>query len=285
MTDGSSLTNIINTIINDNSNFLKLEIYNLAAQSHVQISFENAEYTSLVDGIGTLKLLETIKNLEKDIQKKIRFYQAGSSEMFGDVLEKPQTEKTPFNPVSPYACAKVYAHYITKNYREAYGLFACNGILFNHESPRRGPNFVTMKIVNGIKKIMNKEDGYVLTLGNLDSKRDWGHSKDYVYGMWLMLQKEKADDYILATGKTYSVREFVERAFNKIGINIKWEGSGLNEIGIDDKTNKVMVKINEKYFRPYEVEYLLGDPSKAESILNWKREYDTLDKLIDDMFL
>jgi GDPmannose 4,6-dehydratase len=205
--------------------------------------------------------------------------------MFGDVLEKPQTEKTPFNPVSPYACAKVYAHYITKNYREAYGLFACNGILFNHESPRRGPNFVTMKIVNGIKKIMNKEDGYVLTLGNLDSKRDWGHSKDYVYGMWLMLQKEKADDYILATGKTYSVREFVERAFNKIGINIKWEGSGLNEIGIDDKTNKVMVKINEKYFRPYEVEYLLGDPSKAESILNWKREYDTLDKLIDDMFL
>lgn len=285
MSDGSSLTNIIYTIINDNYNFEKLEIYNLAAQSHVQISFENSEYTSIVDGIGTLKILESIKNLSKDIQKKIRFYQAGSSEMFGDVLEKPQTEKTPFNPVSPYACAKVYAHYITKNYRDAYGLFACNGILFNHESPRRGKNFVTMKIINGIKKIINNEKDYILTLGNLDSKRDWGHSKDYVNGMWLMLQKEKSDDYILATGKTYSVREFVEKSFNKVGINIKWIGNGVNETGIDDITNRVLVKINEKYFRPCEVEYLLGDPSKAENLLNWKREFDTLDKLIDDMFL
>ena len=285
MSDGSSLTNIIYTIINDNYNFEKLEIYNLAAQSHVQISFENSEYTSIVDGIGTLKILESIKNLSKDIQKKVRFYQAGSSEMFGDVLEKPQTEKTPFNPVSPYACAKVYAHYITKNYRDAYGLFACNGILFNHESPRRGQNFVTMKIVNGIKKIINKEDGYILTLGNLDSKRDWGHSKDYVNGMWLMLQKENPDDYILATGKTYSVREFVEKSFNKVGINIKWIGNGVNETGIDDITNKVLVKVDEKYFRPCEVEYLLGDPTKAENLLNWKREFDTLDKLINDMFL
>ena len=284
MSDGSSLTTIINAIINENHNFFKFEIYNLAAQSHVQISFENSEYTSIVDGIGTLKILESIKNISKDIRNKIRFYQAGSSEMFGDVLEKPQTEKTSFNPVSPYACAKVYAHFITKNYRDAYGIFACNGILFNHESPRRGANFVTMKIVNGVKKIINKED-CILTLGNLDSKRDWGHSKDYVNGMWLMLQQDKADDYILATGKTYSVREFVEKAFNNVGINIKWIGSGLNEVGVDDKTDKPMVKIDKRYFRPCEVEYLLGDPSKAENALNWRREFDTINKLIDDMFL
>ena len=286
MSDGSSLINIINTIIKDNPDILKFEIYNLAAQSHVQISFENPEYTACVDGTGTLKLLETIKNLPKDTRDKVRFYQAGTSEMFGDVLEKPQSETTPFNPVSPYACAKVYSHFITKNYRAAYGIFASNGILFNHESPRRGPNFVTMKIVNGVKRIKeNKDKSYVLSLGNLDSMRDWGHAKDYVYGMWLILQHKTPDDYILATGKTYSVREFVERSFRFVGIDIKWEGSGLNEIGVDANTNKVLVKIDEKYFRPCEVDFLLGNPSKAETILGWKRAYDTLDKLIEDMFL
>jgi len=282
MTDGAGLSNYILSILSENKDFSVFEIYNLAAQSHVKISFELPEYTSVVDGIGTLKILEVIRSLPVEIQKKCKFYQAGTSEMYGDVLEKPQKETTPFNPQSPYACAKIYAHYIVKNYREGYGLFACNGILFNHESPRRGKNFVTMKIINCIKEIQAGKREY-MELGNIDSLRDWGHSKDYVRGMWLMLQQETPDDYVLATGKTTSVREFIEKCFEYIGDKISWEGTDLDEVG-RDKNGIIRVKISPKYFRPCEVEYLLGDPSKAEKKLGWSREYDTLDKLIKDMF-
>ena len=286
LSDGSSLTNYITKITRENKGFNVFEIYNLAAQSHVKVSFEIPEYTSIIDGIGTLKILEAIRTLPQDIQKKTKFYQAGTSEMFGDVLENPQKESTPFNPQSPYACAKVYSHYLVNNYREGYNIFACNGILFNHESPRRGENFVTMKIVNGVKKIIEQElenkSDYVLKLGNIDSKRDWGHSKDYVYGMWLMLQQDKPDNYVLATGETYTVREFIERCFTKVGKEIEWQGESINEVGKDKKTGKILVKIDEKYFRPCEVEFLLGDATKAETELGWTHEYD-LDALIDDM--
>jgi GDPmannose 4,6-dehydratase len=286
LSDGSSLTNYITKMTRENEGFEVFEIYNLAAQSHVQISFEIPEYTSLIDGLGTLKILEAIRTLPPDVIKRTRFYQAGTSEMFGAVLEKPQKETTPFNPQSPYACAKVYSHFLVNNYRDAYDLFACNGILFNHESPRRGENFVTMKVVNGVKKIVehereNKSD-YVLKLGNIDSKRDWGHSKDYVYGMWLMLQQEKPDNYVLATGETYTVRDFIERCFAKVGKEIVWSGEGVEEVGREKMTGKIVVKIDEKYFRPCEVEFLLGDPTKAETELGWTREYG-LDALIDDM--
>jgi GDPmannose 4,6-dehydratase len=281
MTDGAGLSNYIFNILSENNDFSVFEIYNLAAQSHVKISFELPEYTSVVDGIGTLKILEVIRSLPVEIQKKCKFYQAGTSEMYGDVLEKPQKETTPFNPQSPYACAKVYAHYIVKNYREGYGMFACNGILFNHESPRRGKNFVTMKIINCIKEIQECKREY-MELGNIDSLRDWGHSKDYVRGMWLMLQQETPDDYVLATGKTTSVREFIEKCFEYIGDKISWEGTDLDEIG-RDKNGVIRVKISPKYFRPCEVEYLLGDPSKAEKKLGWSREYD-LERLINDIF-
>lgn len=281
LTDGSALSNMIQRILQDHNDFDVLEIYNLAAQSHVKISFEIPEYTSLVDGIGTLKLLEIIRSLPTNTRNKVRFYQAGTSEMYGKVLETPQSEKTPFNPQSPYACAKVYSHFLVKNYREGYGIFACNGILFNHESRRRGENFVTMKIINAVKDIRDgKIDNF--SLGNIDSLRDWGHSKDYVYGMWLMLQQTESDDYVLATGKTTSVREFVEKAFLKIGVEVEWEGEGIHEIGRDKKTGKVRVKIDEKYFRPCEVDLLLGNPIKAETSLGWERKYD-LNKLIDDM--
>ena len=286
LSDGSSLTNYITKMTRENEGFEVFEIYNLAAQSHVQISFEIPEYTSLIDGLGTLKLLEAIRTLPPDVIKRTRFYQAGTSEMFGAVLEKPQKETTPFNPQSPYACAKVYSHYLVNNYRDAYDLFACNGILFNHESPRRGENFVTMKVVNGVKKIVEQErenkTDYVLKLGNIDSKRDWGHSKDYVYGMWLMLQQEKPDNYVLATGETYTVREFIERCFVKVGKEIEWSGEGVDEVGREKSSGKILVKIDEKYFRPCEVDFLLGDATKAETELGWTREYD-LDKLIDDM--
>lgn len=291
LTDGSSLVNFINEIVSTNNDYEVLEIYNLAAQSHVQISFENPEYTSLVDGIGTLKLLEAIRCLSIKNQKKIKFYQASTSEMFGNVLETPQKETTPFNPQSPYACAKVYSHFLVRNYREGYNLFACSGILFNHESPRRGDNFVTKKITNFVKLIKyikennidKNNDSHVLKLGNLNSKRDWGHAKDYVYGMWLMLQQSKPDDYILAMGQTYSIREFVEKAFAKIDITIKWIGENHNEIGVDSLTNEILISVDEKYFRPCEVELLLGDSSKAQKTLNWKPNYDNLDKLIHSM--
>ena len=284
MSDGSSLTSYLTKIVTNHPDFERFEVYNLAAQSHVQISFEIPEYTTLIDGVGTLKLLEAIRTFPKDIINKTRFYQAGTSEMYGDVLETPQKETTPFNPQSPYACAKVYSHFLVKNYREGYGMYACNGILFNHESKRRGENFVTMKIVNAVNKIKTGEDPtYVLTLGNLDSKRDWGHSEDYVYGMWLMLQQEYPDDYVLATGETHTVRSFVERCFKKIGKEILWEGSSVDEIGKDRITGQTLVKIDKKYFRPCEVDILLGDPTKAFEKLGWKRRYN-LDTLIDDMF-
>jgi GDPmannose 4,6-dehydratase len=282
LTDGSSITNIIHKIIKENSNFEVLEIYNLAAQSHVKISFETPEYTSLVDGIGTLKILEAIRVLSSEIQCKIKFYQAGTSEMYGEVRETPQNENTPFNPQSPYACAKVYSHFLVKNYREGYGLYACNGILFNHESPRRGANFVTAKIINGVKDIMKGKIPF-LQLGNIHSKRDWGHSKDYVEGMWLMLQQEKPDDYVLATGVTTTVKEFIEKAFKYVDIEIEWEGEGENECGINKVDGTILVIIDKKYFRPCEVDLLLGDPSKAREKLGWKLNYD-LDGLIKDMF-
>ena len=298
LSDGSSLVSIINEIILSNPNFEVLEIYNLGAQSHVQISFEIPEYTSFVDGIGTLKLLEAIRCLSSENQKKTRFYQASTSEMYGAVLETPQKETTPFNPQSPYACAKVYSHFLVKNYREGYNLFACSGVLFNHESIRRGDNFVTKKItnfVNTIKTLKNKniennnenndrnQELPVLKLGNLNSKRDWGHAKDYVKGMWLMLQQDKPHDYVLAMGETYSVRQFVEKVFAKIDINIEWQGENENEVGLDGKTQEVLVKVDKKYFRPCEVELLLGDSSKARNKLGWKPECDNLDKLIESM--
>jgi len=282
MTDNSGLCNYLFNIISQNSDFEVLEIYNLAAQSHVKVSFEIPEYTANVDGTGVMRLLEIIRSLPIKIQRKIKFYQAGTSEMYGKVLETPQNENTPFNPVSPYAAAKLYAYYMVKCYREGYNLFAVNGILFNHESPRRGENFLTMKVVNAVKDIAT-EKKTLIELGNLDSKRDWGHAKDYVKGMWMMLQQDKPDDFVLATGKTYTVREFVNRAFAYKGYIISWSGLGLNEIGID-QNNKIRVKINPKYYRPCEVDLLLGDPAKAKEELNWSLEFDTLDKLIKDMF-
>ena len=281
LTDGSSLTQLFHNIT-QNKAIECFEIYNLGAQSHVKISFEIPEYTSLVDGIGVLKILESIRSLSNELQEKTRFYQAGTREMFGEVLEKPQTETTPFRPQSPYACAKVYGHYLVRNYRESYNMFACNGILFNHESPRRGVNFVTMKIVNGVKKISEGEK-YILQLGNIYSKRDWGHAKDYVYGMWLMLQQDKPDDYVLATNQTTMIKEFVNKCFKYKNIDLEWKGQGMDEVAVNKKNGQIVVAIDEKYFRPSEVEFLLGDPTKAETILGWTREY-TLDTLIEDMF-
>lgn len=282
MMDSMGLSNFINEIINNNNDMERFEIYNLAAQSHVQVSFEIPEYTTDVDGIGVLRLLEIMKNFPLKIKNKTRFYQAGTSEMYGKVLEVPQSETTPFNPISPYAAAKLYGYYLVKIYREGYNLFATNGILFNHESSRRGAHFVTMKIINGIKDILTEKKA-LIELGNIDSKRDWGHTWDYVNGMWLMLQHDKPDDFVLATGKTYSVRTFIEKAFAYKKIIITWVGNGLDEIGID-QNGITRIKINPKFYRPCEVELLLGDPEKAEKILGWKRDYDTLDKLIVEMF-
>ena len=281
VTDGASLSNYFHEIINNHKNFEVFEIYNLAAQSHVKISFEIPEYTAQVDALGTLKILEIIRSFPEKVRDKIKFYQASTSELYGKALEVPQNEKTPFNPVSPYATAKIYSYYIVKNYREGYNMFACNGILFNHESPRRGENFVTKKIVDAVKNIVNGSQD-CLQLGNLDSKRDWGHAKDYVRGMWLILQQEHPEDFVLATGETYTIRSFVERCFAYKNISIVWEGQGLNEVGKDEETNKIVVKINEKYFRPNEVDLLLGDASKAEKQLGWIREYN-LEGLIKDM--
>ena len=282
MTDNSGLCNYLFNIISNNPDFEVLEIYNLAAQSHVKVSFEIPEYTANVDGTGVMRLLEIIRSLPIEIQKKIKFYQAGTSEMYGKVLETPQNELTPFNPVSPYAAAKLYAYYMVKCYRKGYNLFAVNGILFNHESPRRGENFLTMKVVKNIKEITKGKKEFV-ELGNLDSKRDWGHAKDYVYGMWLMLQQESPDDFVLATGKTYTVREFVERSFAFKGYKINWKGEGVDELGFD-QNGHIRIKINPKYYRPCEVDLLLGDATKAKEKLSWTMKFDTLDKLIKDMF-
>ena len=282
LTDSSGLSTFLHSILNEN-NIEVFEIYNLAAQSHVGISFDLPEYTSDVDGLGVLRLLEIIKNFPEDVRSKIKFYQAGTSELYGKVLEVPQNENTPFNPVSPYAASKLYSYQITKMYRDAYKLFAVNGILFNHESPRRGANFVTMKIIQGIKKILDKEIDCI-ELGNLDAQRDWGHARDYVYGMYLMMQQDTPCDYVLSTGKTMSVRKFVELAFSQKGITIGWKGENLNEIGFDIKTGKTLVRINPRFFRPCEVDLLLGDCSKAEKELGWTRKFDTVEKLIEDMF-
>jgi len=242
------------------------EVYNLAAQSHVKVSFEVPEYTADVDAIGVLRILEAIRILE--LEKKTKFYQASTSELFGWVQEVPQKETTSFYPRSPYAVAKLYGYWIVKNYREAYQFFACNGILFNHESERRGDNFVTRKITLAVANIYHHQQDK-LVLGNLDAKRDWGYAKDYVECMWLILQQEHPDDFVVATGETHTVREFVECSFNEVGIDIIWEGDGINEKGIDKSTGKVLVEVDPMFFRPAEVELLIGDPSKAKKELGW----------------
>lgn len=253
------------------------EVYNLAAQSFVATSWEQPLATAEIDAVGVTNMLEAIRTVKPDA----RFYQASTSEMFGLVQEIPQRETTPFYPRSPYGVAKLYGHWITKNYRESYDLYACSGILFNHESERRGKEFVTRKITNAVARIKFGVQDH-LELGNMDSKRDWGHSKDYVYAMWLLLQQEKPDDYVIATGETRTVREFVEIAFKKAGINVKWQGEGVDEIGIDEATGKTIVKINKKYFRPAEVDLLLGSPEKAERELGWKRQI-SFDELVERM--
>lgn len=257
LTDSSNLSRLLEKIKPD-------EIYHLGAQSHVKVSFDMPEYTGDTTGLGTLRLLDAIRETEI----KTKFYQASSSEMFGKVVEIPQKETTPFYPRSPYGCAKVYAYWITKNYRESYDLFACNGILFNHESPRRGETFVTRKITRGLARIKLGIDK-CLYLGNLEAKRDWGYAKEYVEAMWLMLQQEKPDDYVIATGETHTVRECVEESCKTLGIDLKWRGKGINEVGIDKKTGDEIVRIDPNYFRPAEVELLIGDASKAKKELKW----------------
>lgn len=280
LSDENSINNLFNSIYNKYENIEIIEVYNLAAMSHVKVSFDMPLYTGDIDGLGTTRILEHIKLSE--YKDKIKFYQASTSELYGLVQEIPQKETTPFYPRSPYACAKLYSYWITKNYREAYNIYTVNGILFNHESPRRGETFVTHKIIKAVKNIIDKKQD-VLYLGNINSLRDWGHAKDYVYGMWLMLQKDECDDYVLATGKQISVKEFVEKSFKYKNIDIKWRGEGLKEEGYDSKTNKILVKIDKKYYRPSEVETLLGDASKANNILNWYPKYD-IEALIKDMF-
>jgi len=255
------------------------EIYNLGAQSHVKVSFEMAEYTGDVDALGTLRLLDAVRTC--GLEKYIRFYQASTSELYGKVVETPQSETTPFYPRSPYGVAKLYAYWIVVNYREAYGMFACNGILFNHESPRRGRTFVTRKISRAVADIhLGKQS--CLYLGNLDAQRDWGHANDYIQGMWLILQQSVPEDFVLATGETHPVREFVEKSFKVVGTEIKWRGSGVKEEGYDAATGTVVVRIDERYFRPAEVDLLLGNPAKAERVLGWKRKVD-FDSLVKEM--
>jgi GDPmannose 4,6-dehydratase len=272
--------------LTDSTNLIRLvqqiqptEIYNLAAQSHVQVSFETPEYTANADGIGTLRLLEAIRIL--GLEKTARFYQASTSELYGKVQETPQKETTPFYPRSPYAAAKLYAYWITVNYREAYGMHASNGILFNHESPIRGETFVTRKITRAVAAISAGQQD-CLYLGNLDAKRDWGHARDYVEGMWMITQQAEADDFVLATGETHAVREFVELAFAHVGRTIEWTGQGVDETGLDAGTGKTVVRIDPSYFRPTEVDLLLGDPGKAHSKLGWSHK-TTFPELVRDM--
>jgi GDPmannose 4,6-dehydratase len=272
LTDATNLIRVVQTV-------RPHEIYNLAAQSHVAVSFETAEYTANADGIGTLRLLEAIRIL--GLEKHTRFYQASTSEMFGKVQEIPQKETTPFYPRSPYGVAKLYAHWITVNYREAYGLFACSGILFNHESPVRGETFVSRKITRALARIDARLES-CLYLGNLDARRDWGHARDYVRAQWLMLQQPEAEDFVIATGQQYSVREFVERAARSFGMQIEWRGSGLEEQGVDTRSGQVIVRVDPRYFRPTEVDTLLGDASKARAKLGWTPEV-SFDQLVADM--
>jgi GDPmannose 4,6-dehydratase len=272
LTDATNIIRIVQHIRPD-------EIYNLAAQSHVAVSFETPEYTANADALGTLRILEAMRTL--GLEKKTRFYQASTSEMFGRVQEVPQRETTPFYPRSPYGAAKVYAYWITVNYREAYGMFACNGILFNHESPVRGETFVTRKITRGLARIREGLEN-CLYLGNLDSQRDWGHARDYVRAQWMILQQQKPDDFVIATGEQHSVREFVERTGAVLGMSIRWRGNDVDEEGVDTKTGRVIVKIDPRYFRPTEVETLLGDATRARSQLGWRPEI-SFDTLVEEM--
>ena len=275
--DLTDATNIIGVIKKTEPD----EIYNLGAQSHVKVSFETPEYTGNVDGLGTLRVLEAVRLL--GMEDKVRIYQASTSELYGKVQETPQTETTPFYPRSPYGVAKLYGFWIVKNYRESYGMHASSGILFNHESPRRGETFVTRKITRGLSRIsVGLQD--CLYLGNLDAKRDWGHAKDYARAMWLMLQQDEPDDYVIATGEQYTVREFVNKASNYFGMKIEWMGEGLDEVGYDWNTKRPVVKVSEKYFRPAEVESLLGDATKAKEKLGWEPEI-SFKELIEDMVL
>lgn len=273
MTDSSSLIRIIQEIQPD-------EIYNLAAQSHVKVSFEVPEYTAETDAIGTLRLLEAVRMLKLD--KKTRIYQASTSELFGKVQEIPQRETTPFYPRSPYACAKIYGFWITKNYRESYGMYAVNGILFNHESERRGETFVTRKITLAVARIVaGLQDK--LYLGNMNARRDWGYARDYVECMWLIMQQPEPEDFVIATGEYHSVREFTELSFRRAGIELRWEGEGVDEKGIDVATGRVLVEVDPKYFRPCEVEQLLGDPTKARTKLGWNPRKTTFEELVNIM--
>jgi len=274
LTDSTNLVRVIQQVQPD-------EIYNLGAQSHVKVSFEMPEYTGQTDALGTLRVLEAVRLL--GMEDKVRIYQASTSEMFGKVQEIPQSETTPFYPRSPYGCAKVYGYWIVKNYRESYGLHASSGILFNHESPRRGETFVTRKITRGLSRISVGEQD-VLSLGNLNARRDWGHAKDFVEAMWLMLQQDEPDDYVISTGEQRSVREFVEVAAPYFGLNIVWQGEGLEERGVDRRTGKTIIDVNPKYFRPAEVESLLGDSTKAREKLGWEPKI-SFEELVEDMVL
>lgn len=264
LTDSSALVHIINKV-------RPTEVYNLGAQSHVKVSFELAEYTGEVDALGTLRLLEAIRTCGLD--KSVRFYQASTSELYGKVVETPQKETTPFYPRSPYGVAKLYSYWIVINYREAYGMYACNGILFNHESPRRGRTFVTRKISRAVAEIHLGRSNCIY-LGNLDAKRDWGHARDYIEGMWLMLQQDHPEDFVLSTNETHSVREYVERAFDCVGIKIEWQGEGEEEIGVCSETGRVLVRVDSAYYRPTEVDLLLGDSTSARTKLGWTPKTD-----------
>ena len=272
LTDSTNLVSVIKKVEPD-------EIYNLGAQSHVKVSFEIPEYTGQVDGLGTLRILEAVRLL--GMEDKVRIYQASTSELYGLVQEVPQRETTPFYPRSPYGVAKLYGYWIVKNYRESYGLHASSGILFNHESPRRGETFVTRKITRGLSRLSTGQQD-ILSLGNLNARRDWGHAKDFVEAMWLMVQQDQPDDYVIATGEQYSVREFVEEAAPYFGMNIVWEGEGLDEVGIDRTTGRKVIEVNPKYFRPAEVETLLGDASKAKEKLGWEPK-TSFKQLVEDM--
>jgi len=272
LTDATSILNLIKKVAPH-------EIYNLAAQSHVKVSFEVPEYSADVNGLGTLRILESIRSL--NFEKKIKFYQAGTSEMFGSTKDKFQNENTSFQPVSPYGVSKCFAHWITKNYRDAYGIFACNGILFNHESPIRGETFVTKKIIQGLVKI-KKGRQKKLFLGNLYSKRDWGHAKDYIEAMWKMLQQKKPDDYVIGTGKTFTIKDFVNKSAKKIGFNLKWVGKGIQEKAINIENKKVIIECKKRYFRPLEVDFLRGNAFKAKKLLKWSPKL-SIDNLIDEM--
>ena len=274
LTDATNMIGVIKKVEPD-------EIYNLGAQSHVKVSFETPEYTGNVDGLGTLRILEAVRLL--GMEDKVRIYQASTSELYGLVQEVPQRETTPFYPRAPYGVAKLYGYWIVKNYRESYGLHASSGILFNHESPRRGETFVTRKITRGLSRISTGEQD-VLSLGNLDARRDWGHAKDFVRAMWLMLQQDQPDDYVIATGEQHSVREFVEKSADYFGMKIEWMGEGLNEVGYDWNTKRPVIKVDPKYFRPAEVESLLGDATKAKEKLGWEPEI-SFTQLIEDMVL